>query len=346
MRTYILLACLIGLPVLAYSQENPNWLRYPAISPDGSAIVFTYKGDLYRVPPEGGQAQQLTFHEAHDFMPVWSNDGTKIAFASDRYGNFDIYVMDSDGGPAERLTYHSSDEFPYSFTTDDASILFGGVRLDTERHRQYPTPSQPELYSVPATGGRVDQVFTIPAEYARVSRDGKKILYHDKKGGENEWRKHQRSAITRDIWLYDADSSDHRMITSSDWENRQPVFTENEDGFYYLSEESGSFNVHRMSLDGEHTSEQLTRFTGHPVRLLSSGGGLITFGYDGEIYTMREGEAPVRTEITIRTQNISNPDSFITINGGVQEMDISPDGKEIAFIARGEGRLTTCQQPR
>ena len=116
MRTYILLACLIGLPVLAYSQENPNWLRYPAISPDGSAIVFTYKGDLYRVPPEGGQAQQLTFHEAHDFMPVWSNDGTKIAFASDRYGNFDIYVMDSDGGPAERLTYHSSDEFPHSFS--------------------------------------------------------------------------------------------------------------------------------------------------------------------------------------------------------------------------------------
>src|SRR5690625_7407933 len=73
-------------------------------------------------------------------------------------------------------------------------------RLDTERHRQYPTPSQRELYSVPATGGRVDQVFTVPAEYARVSRDGKKILYHDKKGGENEWRKHQRSAITREIW--------------------------------------------------------------------------------------------------------------------------------------------------
>src|SRR5690625_7560700 len=96
----------------------------------------------------------------------------------------------------------------------------------------------------------------MPAEYARVSRDGKKILYHDKKGGENEWRKHQRSAITRDIWLYDADSSDHRMITSSDWENRQPVFTENEDGFYYLSEESGSFNVHRMSLDGERSEER------------------------------------------------------------------------------------------
>src|SRR5690625_1010712 len=92
MRTYILLVCLIGLPVLAYSQENPNWLRYPAISPDGSAIVLTYKGDLYRVRPEGGQAQQLTFHEAHDFRPVWSNDGAKIAFASDRYGNFDIYV--------------------------------------------------------------------------------------------------------------------------------------------------------------------------------------------------------------------------------------------------------------
>lgn len=341
MRNYLLIAFFTCIWGAAHAQENPNWLRYPAISPDGSAIVFTYKGDLYRVASTGGQAQQLTFHEAHDFMPVWNGDGSRLAFASDRYGNFDIYVMDAEGGPAERLTYHSSDELPYSFSHDDTSVIFGGVRQDTPEHRQYPAASQPELYSVPVEGGRVDQVFTIPAEYAQVSSDGNRMLYHDRKGGENEWRKHQRSAIARDIWLYDTTSDEHRMITTFEGESRQPVFSDDEQAFYYLSEENGSFNVHKMSLDEGSDSEQLTHFSLHPVRFLSYGSGTFAFGYDGEIYTMREGLEPEKLDITIRTQNISNPDRFITINGGVQQMDISPDGKEIAFIARGEVFVTS-----
>ncbi|MCC5936375.1 MAG: PD40 domain-containing protein, partial [Lunatimonas sp.] len=109
---------LTAMVKLALAENAPNWLRYPAISPDGSQIVFTYKGDLYKVASNGGRATQLTFHEAHDFMPVWSKDGKKIAFASDRYGNFDVFVMDADGGNAHRLTYHSNDEMPYSFAAD------------------------------------------------------------------------------------------------------------------------------------------------------------------------------------------------------------------------------------
>src|SRR6056297_2868954 len=121
-----LLITLFGTAVFA--QQNPQWLRYPSISPDGATIAFTYKGDLYSVPAEGGNATQLTFHEAHDFMPVWSKDGSKLAFASDRYGNFDIYVMDAMGGEATRLTYHSNDENPYSFSSDDSDVVFGAVR--------------------------------------------------------------------------------------------------------------------------------------------------------------------------------------------------------------------------
>ena len=93
-------------------QVNPKWARYPAISPDGSTIVFTYKGNLFRVPSTGGTATQLTFHKAHDYKPVWSKDGKRIAFASDRYGNFDVFVMDALGGEASRLTFHSTDELP------------------------------------------------------------------------------------------------------------------------------------------------------------------------------------------------------------------------------------------
>lgn len=323
------------------AQDDPRWIRYQAISPDGRHIVFTYMGDLYRVSSEGGNAQQLTFHEAHDFMPVWSRDGEKIAFASDRYGNFNVYIMDAKGGPAHRLTYHSNNEYPYSFTNNNEHILFGAVRQDLAEHRQFPTMMQPELYSVPVTGGRVGQVFTIPAEYARMSSDGNLIVYHDKKGYENEWRKHQRSAIARDIWIYNTGDDTHTMLTGFEGENRQPVFNSAEDAIYYLSEESGSFNVHKMSFSDPQQNEQVTFFSGHTVRFLSYGNGTLAFGYDGELYTMREGGEPEKVNVIIRTQQKSNPDRTITINGGVQEMAVSPNGKEIAFIARGEVFVTS-----
>ncbi|MCH8495274.1 MAG: peptidase S41, partial [Balneolales bacterium] len=149
MRIFFSLFMVLVVTTIATAQIDPQWIRYQSISPDGSAIAFTYKGDLYRVPTEGGEARQLTFHEAHDFMPVWSHDGTKLAFASDRYGNFNVFVMDAMGGAAERLTWHSNNEYPYSFTHDDAQVIFGAQRMDIAEHRQFPSPVQPELYQVP-----------------------------------------------------------------------------------------------------------------------------------------------------------------------------------------------------
>src|SRR4026208_229985 len=106
------------------AQESPLWLRYPAISPDGQTILFEYKGDIWSVPSAGGTAVPLTISESYEFAPVWSHDGRSIAFASDRYGNFDVFVMPGDGGESKRLTYNSSAEVPSSFTADDRAVLF------------------------------------------------------------------------------------------------------------------------------------------------------------------------------------------------------------------------------
>jgi len=338
----ILSVCLAVLFTgVSFAQTNPQWIRYQTISPDGSTIVFTYKGDLYSVASTGGDATQLTFHEAHDYMPVWSKDGKSISFASDRYGNFDIYMMSAQGGAAKRLTFHSNDEKPFTFSADGKNVIFGALRMDTKEHRQYPTGSQPELYSVPVNGGRVDQIFTVPAEFVQINKDGSQMFYHDKKGGENEWRKHQTSSITRDIWTFDTKSKAHKMITSFEGEDRQPVYSSDEKSLYYLSEESGNFNVHKLSLANPSQNTQLTNFDLHPVRFLSMGNGTLSFGYDGELYTMKEGEQPKKVNVNIRTQEKSNSDKFITINGGVQEMAVHPNGKEIAFVARGEVFVTS-----
>lgn len=342
MRYIFLLLTLLSLNL--QSQENPNWLRHASISPDGSTIVFTYKGDLYRVPASGGNAIQLTFHSAHDYKAVWSKDSKKIAFASNRYGNFDIYIMDARGGAAKRLTFHSSNEIPFSFSANNQDVIFGAQRQDHVKHRQYPTGSQPELYSVPVRSGRISQLLTVPAEDVQVSKDGKTMLYHDKKGYENEWRKHHTSSITRDIWSYDTKNNTHKMITTFEGEDRQPIFSEDEKSMYYLTEKSGSFNIHKMNLNTPSQDQQLTNFKLHPVRFLSMGNGILSFGYDGELYTMKEGQKPSKVKVTIRTQNIDNSDKFVSINGGVNEMSISPNGKEIAFISRGEVFVTSVNE--
>ncbi|MCU0335807.1 MAG: peptidase S41, partial [Chitinophagaceae bacterium] len=227
MKKQLLTCLLAGIALGSQAQSSEaGWLRYPAISPDGSTIVFTYKGDLYKVAAAGGTATPLTLHEAHDYNAIWSPDGQSIAFASDRYGNFDVFVMPAAGGEARRLTFHSAGEVPFSFSPDGKSILFGAARQDGAGNRQFPTGSMPELYSVPVSGGRVQQVLTTPAEDARYSADGKTLFYHDKKGGENTWRKHQTSAIARDIWSYQPATGAHKKLTSFAGEDRSPVLAD------------------------------------------------------------------------------------------------------------------------
>ena len=316
---------------------NSNWMRYASISPNGEQIAFTFKGDLYLVSSEGGEAKALTFHEAHDYMPVWSHDGSKIAFASNRFGNFDVFVINVDGGNAKRLTFHSSNESPYSFTQDNKEVIFGAARLDAVNHRQFPTGSQPEVYSVAVSGSRVNQVWTIPAEDIQISKDGQQYIYHDKPGGENQFRKHHTSSVTRNIWKYDVKTNKHQMIVSYKGEDRSPVYSPDEQGFYYLSEESGTFNVHHSNFGDPLQNSQITEFDLHPVRYLSiSDQGTLCYTYHGDLFTQKKDSDAKKLEISIRTEGKSNNQLIVPISGNVSEMSVSPNGKEVAYIVRGE----------
>jgi tricorn protease len=271
---------------------------------------------------------------------VWSKDGKSIAFASDRYGNFDVYLIAAEGGEAKRITYHSANEYPYSFTNDNKNILFGATRMDLPSNRQYPTGYMSELYSVSVNGGRVTQMLTTPAEDIKFSKDGSKIIYTNKPAGENAWRKHHTSAVTRDIALYDVKTATHKLITSFNGEDRNPVFTGDESAFYYLSEESGSFNVHKMNVAGGK-SEKLTSYQKHPVRFLSSSNdGLLCYSYDGELYTMRGGSSPQKINITILADARSNNEKIYRVNSG-GGISVSSNGKEVAFIYRGDVFVTS-----
>ncbi|MEO0528479.1 MAG: peptidase S41, partial [Bacteroidota bacterium] len=319
------------------AQENPLWLRYPAISPDGSAILFNYQGDIYKVPAKGGKAVPLTISDSYEYAAVWSNDGQHIAFASNRYGNFDVFVMPATGGEAKRLTYHSYSEKPSSFNADDTNVLFTGLRQDKYTNVQFPSGVMAELYSVPVEGGRVSQILTSPAHDATLSPDGSKLIYHDRKGYENDWRKHHTSAVTRDIWTYDIENQSYKQLSSFAGENRNPVFASNGTDYYYLTEESGSFNVHTASLSVPNQNTQVTDFQKHPVRFLSiTDNDTLCFGYDGEVYTLVPGGQPQKVTIEIGFDGRQTLDKIVKVNQGFTETSLSPNGKEFAYVFRGE----------
>ena len=338
-------AVCLAAAVPAPAAQPALWLRYPAISPDGRTVVFSYHGNLWKVPATGGTAEPLTVSDAHNTMPVWSPDGTKIAFASDRYGNFDVFVMPAEGGEAKRLTFHSADETPTSFTPDGKAVLFTAAILDAAANVLFPTPAQPELYKVGLDGGMPEQVLTTPAPYAVYDRASKRIAYSDLKGFEHEWRKHDNSSFNRDLVLYDVASGKHTQLTPSGVDNRQPVWAPGDTSLFFLSERSGSFNVWRLDLADLQHPVQITTHTTHPVRFLSaSGKGDLCYAFDGEIWVRPAGNSQSkRLDVSVAADQRTLDVKPIDVTDEITEFDVSPDGSEIAFIARGEVFVTSTE---
>ncbi len=341
----------IILPVLAFcmaitgfTQTNPLWMRYPAISPDGQTIVFSYKGDLYKVPAAGGTAVALTMHEAHDYMPVWSHDGKSIAFASDRYGNFDVFVMPASGGEPTRLTYNSANDYPWDFSVDDKFVMFGSNRNDVNTSVRFPNARLfSKLYGVPVTGGRNIMLLSAGMENVHYNSNTTQVVFQDRKGTEDPWRKHHTSSVTRDIWIYDIATKSYKKISTFEGEDREPVFSADDKSVYYLSEKKGNQNIFKKSLTGTD-EKQLTEFKENPVRHLSRAkDNMLCFTWNGEIYTMKDGAQPKKVSINVNADIRSNAEKIVPINGGATEMSVSPNGKEIAFIFRGEVFVTSVE---
>ncbi|MEO6869718.1 MAG: S41 family peptidase, partial [Ginsengibacter sp.] len=178
-------------------------------------------------------------------------------------------------------------------------------------------------------------------ENAHYNSKGSEIVFQDRKGYEDPWRKHHTSAVTRDLWIMVVKNNTYKKITDFIGEDREPVWSHDDGSVYYLSEKNGNQNIYKKTL-GSGAEVQLSDFKNNPVRHLSaSNDNTLCFTYDGEIYTLANNGSAKKVSIQIDNDGRLDVEKNAPINGHVTEFVLSPNGKEIAFVTRGEIFVTS-----
>ena len=345
---------------MAFGQETPRWVRKNSISPDGTKIAFSYKGDIFVVPISGGRALQITTNSAYDSEPKWTADSKNIIFTSYREKSKDVYMTSCNGGTPKRLTFFPGNETLQAVLPDGKILFSANIQQDVTFDGY---PGEAQLYYTDTTGARPVRVTSLPVSALSISKDGT-IIYEDYKGYEDPFRKHHTSAVTRDIWMYKGatpakgtqarlridENGTFKKLSDYIGEDRNPVFAADGDTFYYLSERDGNaMNIYKSSLSAPGKSVQLTFETGNPVRYLSiSDNGTLAYSYNGDLYTLKEGGKPEKVLISVYSDQDERDIEKLTMSGGATAISVSPDQKEIALVVRGDvfviGRLQDHQK--
>ncbi len=313
------------------SAESP-FVRFPSLHPDGTQIAFCFQGDIWTVPVAGGEARRLTIHEGYDSLPMWSGDGTKIAFSSNRYGNDDIFVMPAAGGNPERVTYYSSGDLLSQWATDNtllftSSRIANGVEWDSE------------IFSVPATGGTPRHPLASLGYTPAMSPDKRFIAFV--KGDCTTDNEDYHGSANTNIWLYDTKTGTYSALTDYDGNDFSPRWGDNRT-LYYISSQSKRYNVFALTLDesGKVTgNSQLTAFTDFGVRYfnVSANGRVLVMEQGTSIYSMNVTDKKTTpVPITIGADYRFDPQEQKTFTEKATGYAVSPNGKLTALVVRGE----------
>lgn len=322
------LVCVVGgaLPAVA---EPVVYARDLSLSPDGSTLAFTWAGDIWTAPTTGGVASRLTVNPAEDSNPVWSNDGRWIAFASDRHGAGNVFIMSRDGDAVRRVTVSDRSETPTGWTQDDAAILYHS-RIAGE------IANEPHVYRVDARGGQPWRMMECNASEAHESADGRHVAFV--RGWSPMARTGYRGSANRDVWIRETSTGRYSRLTDFDGTDAQPAWDANSAGVYFLSDRGGRLNVWHQPISGG-AALQITRMDGDRVRdfAVSRDGRTLVFAHWDKLYVASPPAAPPRElVIDAPADSARRPYELRTLTREADEVEPSPDGKELALVVRGE----------
>jgi tricorn protease len=314
---------------LLAEEEGIKLARYPAPSPDSKMLAFCFQGDIWIVPIDGGHASRLTVHPGYDALPLWSPDGKHIAFSSNRYGNDDIFLINITKGDTQQLTYFSNPDALSDWSTDGKYLIFSSNR-DFSYHRI------PVLYKVSLEGGTPIKLIDALGYNGRISPDGKKLVFL--RGRPAYYRKHYRGSDNTNLWLFDFDTKEYKQLTDHKGNDFWPMWASNGISIFYVTDEDGVFNLWQLELETGN-KKQLTFYKEDGIRYaqISRDGKIIAYERERNIYTIPTTGGEGRP-ITIIAP--ADPQKNLierkTMTTNAQEIAVSPDSKQIAFVVRGD----------
>jgi tricorn protease len=310
-------------------------LGEPALSPDRSEIAFVSGGDIWTVPAKGGEARLLVADPATESRPLYSPDGAKLAFTSNRTGNGDVYVLTFATGELVRLTYSDAPELVDGWSRDGKWLYFTSNGNDVG--------SANDIFRISLSGGTPLEV-THDRYYnefrAAPSPDGARLAFVAKGMSFNQWWRHGHAHIDEsEIWLKGiGEDSAYQRIVPEDAKQGWPMWSEDGQSIFYTSDRSGAENIFRQTVGPKAISKQITQFK--DGRLLwpsiSYDGREIVFERDFSVWKVdTKSGAAARVPITLRGAPATPTVTHEQLNR-FSDLSLSPDGKKIAVIAHGD----------
>lgn len=318
---------LFALPALCAASDGPLLLRKPAVS--RAQIAFTYAGDLWVVSRDGGDARRLTTGVGVETNPMFSPDGSLIAFTGEVDGNRDVYLVPADGGVPRRLTFHPGPDEVLGWTPDGKSILFRSPRNSS-------IPFIDRLYTMPLSGHGFPNELRLPSgEQASLSPDGAQLAYVPHPQWEPGW-KHYRGGQTTPIWIVDVATS--HLVTEIPRENSNdsnPMWVG--DTIYFLSDRNGPVSLFAYNTKSRQVSEVVAN-QGLDFKSASAGPGAIVYEQFGSLHLYDLNSHQAKTVNVRLAGDLPHlQPHFVKVDPKeVRNIELSPTGVRAVLEAHGE----------
>ena len=326
----LIFAAVCAVSSTAVGQSTNVYMTEPSLSPDRKEIAFVSGGDIWTVGAEGGTAQLLVSHSANEAKPQFSPDGRKLAFTSNRTGNGDIYILDLASGEVRRLTFDDGNEQLDAWSRDGAWIYFTSSARDIA--------GMNDIYRVASTGGTPMQISAdrYTSEYSAAPLADGSFVFAARGIGNGQWWRNGRSHIDEsEIWQKNGD--EYTELTKRGAKQLWPMVTADGSRTYFVSDRSGAQNIWTLPKGG--TAKQLSNFTDGRVLFasMSTDGREIVFERNFHIWKMStDGGRAAEVPITLRGAATTPILDRVTASTQIRELVLSPDGKKVAMIARGD----------